>query len=142
LTATRVVHPLQQSVVASGRHTQHIIVGQSFGPIAADHVNREVLINHDHGERTSRLVVGRLIAAEDRVGGQIGVERGLELVGQVASGDAPAERAALRGKPRIPRTATATSFLEQVLTDSHCTSLADASDQVVAPAGAISRDEL
>jgi hypothetical protein len=90
-----------------------------LGPVAADHVNREVLIDHDHDECRSGLVVRRLIAAQERVGGQIGIERHLKLVGQVASGDAPEQLATLRRKPRITGAATATSPFEQILTDSH-----------------------
>jgi hypothetical protein len=126
------VYSLQEPVVASGGHNQHIVVGQAFGPIAADYVNCEVLINHDHRECASRLVVGRLFIAKERVGDQIGIERRLELVGQVASGGAPEELAALGGEPRIPSAATATFLLEQLLTDGHRTSLPDTSDHVVA----------
>jgi len=56
-------------------------------------------ITNDNDRRSG--VVG-VVAAQQRVGREVGVERGLELIGEVASGDAPQDLAVAVGETRVP----------------------------------------
>jgi hypothetical protein len=59
------------------------------------------------------------VAAEERVGHEVGVERGLELLGEIASGDAPQDLAVSFGEARVPGAAPAAPFLEKLFADGH-----------------------
>jgi len=66
-----------------------------------------------------RLVVVDVVAAEERVRGEVGVERRLELIGEVAVGDPAKDLAIGIGDPRVPGAPRKASFLEDLFTDGH-----------------------
>ena len=74
---------------------------------------------------TTRRVSGRRwLAAEDGIVGLVGVERGLELVDEVARGHPSEQLAARRRQTGIAGAAPTTTFLEQFLTGgAHAASL-------------------
>ena len=84
-------------------------------------VTREVLLDHDHRQDLvdSVGVVGMLVAAQERIGGQVGVERGLELGLQVTAGD-PAQDLPVRlRQSRVTGPTAAAALLEQILANTH-----------------------
>jgi hypothetical protein len=82
------VDALEEPPVPSGREHKVLVVGQTVGPLAADDAHGQVLVDHDHCPGCplgSGFVV--VVATEDRVGLGVGIESGLELVGQVPGRD-------------------------------------------------------
>ena len=59
------------------------------------------------------------MAAEQWVGGKVGVECGLELIGKVAAGDSAKDLSVSVGDPRVASASPAAPFLEDLLTDRH-----------------------
>ena len=53
-----------------------------------------------------------MLTAEEGVGGHVGVQGGLEVAGQISSGDSPQDLPALRGQAGVAGAAAATAFLE------------------------------
>jgi len=104
LAATGCVDALEEPPVSAGREHQVLVVGQALWPPAADHPDGQVLVDHDHLGvfLRSGSVVG--VATEDRVGHDIGVESGLELVGQVPGRDPGQDLPAFRGQTGVTRT--------------------------------------
>ncbi|HSP04348.1 MAG TPA: hypothetical protein VLR27_12640 [Acidimicrobiales bacterium] len=68
--------------------------------------------------KLSGLVVG-VVTTEDRVGFDIGVQRGPKVVHEVAGREAQQDLAAFRGDARTAGAPTASTFLEQILTSGH-----------------------
>jgi len=121
LTGAGVVDALQEPVVAGDRQSQHVVIGQAVGPVAAHHVDREVLVDHDHRKARRAMSVGLvgMLAAQVSVGDQIGVQGGLELRLQIAPGDPAQDLPALRRQSRVTGAATPAAFLEDFLTNTH-----------------------
>ena len=84
------------------------------------HAHCQVLVDNDH--RCSRMIrsVGVCLAAEERIGDKIGVERSLELVGQVSGGDPGDDLATCVGYARVTRSPAKAPLLDQVR-DCHVT---------------------
>ncbi|MDQ3384864.1 MAG: hypothetical protein M3503_02450 [Actinomycetota bacterium] len=118
LASAGLVDALEEPEVTGGGQGDDVVVGEPGRPVAEHEVDREVLVDHQHdGDRS--VVVVAVVAAEERVGREVSVERCLELVGEVASGDAPQDLATLRGDARIPGATPAAPFLEELFADGH-----------------------
>ena len=91
-----------------------VIVGEPVGPVAAQHVDREVLVDHDHRQDLVDSVglVGMLVAAQERISGHVGVQRCLELALQITSGDPTQDLPVRLGQPRVTGPAAAAALLE------------------------------
>lgn len=122
LPGPRKVDPLQQAVMAGGRNDEAVVIGQTVGPLAAHHIDREVLVDHDHRQNCRAVsvgLVGMLVAAKDRIGSQIGVQRGLELRLEVPAGDPPQDLPPFRRKARVASSASPPTLFEQLVTNTH-----------------------
>jgi hypothetical protein len=107
-------------VVGSGE-AELVVVGEPVGPVAAQHIDREVFVDHDHRQDLAVSVglVGILAAAQERVGGQVGVQRGLELRLEITAGDPTQDLPIRLRQPRVTGPAPPAAFLEQILTNTH-----------------------
>ncbi len=115
LTTTGSVQALDQPPVPAEGQDKVLGVGQSLGPVSENHTNEEVFIDDDHGAGDDgRLVVVGVVSAEDRIVHEIGVESGLELVGEVAGRDASQDGSAGFGHAGISRSAPATPLFGDV----------------------------
>jgi hypothetical protein len=119
--------------MTGGRQGQ-LVVGQLVGPSGPYDAHGEVLVDHDHGRAySSVVVVVARFAAEERIGGGDGVECGLELVGEVPVDEAAEELPVSLGKARVAGPAPPAAFLDQFLTDTHCTIMPGIGDRQPAP---------
>lgn len=71
--------------------------------------------------------VGR-VATQERVGDEVGVERGLELVHEITPGYPQQDLATLRGEARIARSPPPPSLLEERLFDGHTSTVPSQSE--------------
>lgn len=101
----------------SGRQEERLL-GETDGPVAEQDTDGQVLVDHQHDGAASGVVVG-VVAAEEGVVLQVGVQRGLKLVGEIAPGDPPPYLAIGLGDARIARASATTPFLEELLADGH-----------------------
>jgi hypothetical protein len=60
-----------------------------------------------------------LAAAQERISGQVGVERGLELFDQIADRHPPEQLPALSRQTGVASPAGPSAFLEQIVTNTH-----------------------
>ena len=91
-------------------------IGQSLGPVAENHTEQEVFVDDDHGavKDVTLLAVVSVLPAKDRIVHEIGVERCLKLVGQVAGRDAAQSGSSGFRHTRIPGSAPAAPLLGDV----------------------------
>ena len=114
------VDALQQPPVTRRGQRLVIVVGETFGPESTEDAHGQVLVDQDHGRvLDSACSVAVVVAAEERVGGNVGVEGVLELVDQVAGGHPLEQLAPLGGQPRVTGPTPAAALLQQLLTDAH-----------------------
>jgi len=59
------------------------------------------------------------MVAEQRIGNEVGVERGLELVDEVAGGHAPEQFSGFGGQSRVTGSASLPAGLEQLFSSTH-----------------------
>jgi hypothetical protein len=79
-------------------------------------------VDHEHGSghrQWSDSVIVSVAAAYQAILHQVSVERGLELVGEVASGDATEDLWIGVCETRVARSASTATFLEQFLSNRH-----------------------
>jgi hypothetical protein len=119
LTITGLMDPLQQPVVAVCRKRQRFVVIELGRAYSEENSEREVLVDDLH---QARSVVG-VVPGKDRVRGQVGVERGLELVHEIAGRQSEDQFATFWCDPRIAGAPSTASFLEELITNRHCSSL-------------------
>lgn len=118
LPGARLVEALEKAEVTRSWEADEIVVGKIGRPLAEEDVDGEVLVDHQH-ERDRSGVVVSVVTTEQGVRCEVGIERCLELVGEVASRDAPEDLPAFGRDAGVARTAAAAAFLEQLLADGH-----------------------
>lgn len=114
------VHALQEPPLPRRRQPE-VVVGEPVGPVAAEDTHGQVFVDHQHRSASgqSGVVVLSVVAAEERIGGQVGVEGGLELVDEIARGHPSEQLTALGRQARVPGPAPAAAFLDELLADGH-----------------------
>jgi hypothetical protein len=121
LAAPTTVESLQQPPVPPGR--QHdLVIGQVVRPPGPNNPHSQILVDHDHHDVNESVPVG-LLPTQDWIGGADGVERGLELAGQVAVDHTPKELAVCVRQTGVASTPSPATPLTKFLTDAHATSL-------------------
>ena len=125
LASARGVDPLEEPPVAAGGERHIVAIGEIRWPVATQDAQRQVLVDDDHDQTgpARSVVVVVAVTAEQPVGGQVGVEGGLELLDQVAGGHPAEQLLALGAEPGVSRPAPPAPFLEHFLTDAHHTIL-------------------
>jgi hypothetical protein len=118
LATGRSVKALQEPVVAV-RGERHIIVRELVGPVAHEHIDREILVDHDHADSGSVSVVVAGFARQGPVGRRDVVEGCLELVGEVAPGHPAEDLAACLAEARVAGPPATTALLDDLVPDAH-----------------------
>ena len=85
-------------------------------PLGTNDPHGQILVDYDHRDASESVPVG-LLAAQEWVGGANGVERGLELTGQIAVNHTPQELAVCGRQAAVASTPSPATLLTKFLTD-------------------------
>jgi hypothetical protein len=121
LAAPRLVNALQEPIVTERGQDERFVIWQGARSRADKDTHRQVLIDDEHcsarpGGRSG--VVG-VVATEQGIVHEIGVQRGLELVHEVTGRQAQQEFSSFGCHPGVAGASAAAAFLEEFLADTH-----------------------